>query len=140
MWYNGVRYVLNDDDITLFTESLSKPTGHVSQLKGQCAMSGFVKGHVVVIQSTADLTKAVPNMVMVAHTTTVDVMPAVKKAAAIVTDMGGITSHAAIVAREFRIPCVIGTNCATDVLHDGDLVEVNANHGVVTILERKSRP
>jgi pyruvate,water dikinase len=59
-----------------------------------------------------------------------------KKAAAIVTNEGGITSHAAIVSRELGIPCVIGTKIATEVLHDGDLVEVDANHGKVIVLER----
>jgi len=61
-------------------------------------------------------------------------VPAMKKAAAIVTNEGGVTSHAAIVSRELGIPCVIGTKIATEVLHDGDLVEVDANHGKVTIL------
>ncbi|PIY96842.1 MAG: hypothetical protein COY66_02870, partial [Candidatus Kerfeldbacteria bacterium CG_4_10_14_0_8_um_filter_42_10] len=59
-------------------------------------------------------------------------VPAMKKAAAIVTDTGGLTCHAAIVARELNTPCVIGTNIATRVLKDGDLVEVDATRGVVT--------
>ena len=60
-----------------------------------------------------------------------------KKAAAIVTDGGGMLSHAAIVARELKTACVIGTKIATQVLKDGDFVEVDANIGVVRILERK---
>jgi len=59
-----------------------------------------------------------------------------KKAKAIVTDEGGITCHAAIVAREMKKPCIIGTKVATQVLHDGDLVEVDADRGVVKILKR----
>ena len=59
-----------------------------------------------------------------------------KKAAAFVTDEGGIICHAAIIAREMKKPCIIGTKIATEVLKDGDLVEVNANHGVVTVLKR----
>ena len=54
-----------------------------------------------------------------------------KKASAIVTEQGGITSHAAIVSREMNIPCVIGTRIATRVLKDGDTVEVDANKGIV---------
>ena len=54
-----------------------------------------------------------------------------KKAAAIVTDEGGITSHAAIVSRELGIPCVIGTKFATKVFKDGDLIEVDADKGIV---------
>ncbi len=60
----------------------------------------------------------------------------IKKAAAIVTNEGGITCHAAIVSRELGIPCIIGTKIATEVLKDGDMVEVNANHGVVTVIKR----
>jgi pyruvate,water dikinase len=62
---------------------------------------------------------------------------AMKKAAAIVTDEGGITCHAAIVSRELKKPCIIGTKIATKVLKDGDLVEVDADKGIVKILENK---
>ncbi len=54
-----------------------------------------------------------------------------KQASAIVTDEGGVTCHAAIVARELGIPCVIGTKMATKVLKDGDEVEVDADKGIV---------
>ena len=57
-------------------------------------------------------------------------------AGAIVTNQGGITSHAAIVSRELNIPCIIGTKIATKVLRDGDLVEVDANKGVVKIIKK----
>jgi pyruvate,water dikinase len=58
-----------------------------------------------------------------------------KKAAAIETDVGGITSHAAIVSRELQIPCVIGTGNATKIIKDGDRVEVDANNGFVKLLK-----
>ena len=57
------------------------------------------------------------------------------KALAIVTDIGGLMSHAAIISRELKIPCIIGTKIATQVLHDGDLVEVDANNGIIKILK-----
>ena len=60
-----------------------------------------------------------------------------KKAAAFVTDTGGIISHAAIVSREMKKPCVVGAKIATKVLKDGMEVEVDAGKGVVRILERK---
>ena len=63
-------------------------------------------------------------------------LPAMKKAAGFITDEGGITCHAAIVAREMRKPCVIGTKNATKVIKDGDLVEVKASHGQIIILEK----
>ena len=62
-------------------------------------------------------------------------VPLMKMAAAIVTDEGGITCHAAIVSRELKKPCVIGTQVATKVFQDGDMLEVNANHGMVRRLD-----
>lgn len=56
-----------------------------------------------------------------------------KKAGAILTDLGGITCHAAIISRELNTPCIIGLKIVTKVLKDGDIVEVNANHGIVNV-------
>lgn len=69
--------------------------------------------------------------IMVANTTYPALVPAMKKAAAIVTETGGITCHAAIVARELRKPCIVGAKDAISILKDGILVEVDADNGVV---------
>ena len=61
---------------------------------------------------------------------------AMRKASAIVTDEGGITSHAAIVSRELNIPCVIGTKTATKAFRDGDIIEVDAEKGIVRLIKR----
>ena len=74
--------------------------------------------------------------ILVSIATDPDIVPAMKKAAAIVTEQGGVTSHAAIVSRELRIPCVIGTKIATKVLKDNDLVEVDATKGIIKILKK----
>lgn len=63
-------------------------------------------------------------------------LPIMKKSAAIVTDEGGITCHAAIVARELKKPCIIGTKITTQMLNNGDEVEVNANQGLITVIKR----
>lgn len=76
--------------------------------------------------------------ILVTGMTRPEYVPLMKKAAAIVTDEGGITCHAAIVSRELKKPCIIGTKIATQVLNDGDLVEVDAERGVVRVLERAS--
>ena len=68
--------------------------------------------------------------------TSPDFVPAMKISLGIITDEGGILCHAAIMSRELRKPCIIGTKIATQILHDGDLVEVDADHGVVRVLER----
>ena len=67
--------------------------------------------------------------------TSPDYVPAMKRAAAIVTDEGGLLSHAAIISRELGKPCIVGTKVATKVLKDGYLIEVNANDGTIKILQ-----
>ena len=73
--------------------------------------------------------------VLVTNMTTPNYLVAMKKAVAFITDEGGITCHAAIIAREMKKPCIIGTKNATKVLKDGDLVEVDANKGIVRKLK-----
>ncbi len=69
--------------------------------------------------------------IIVANMTHPDYIPAIRKARAIVTDEGGVVCHAAIISRELKIPCIIGTGEATKVFKDGDRVEVDALRGVV---------
>ncbi|OGI92088.1 hypothetical protein A3A09_02175 [Candidatus Nomurabacteria bacterium RIFCSPLOWO2_01_FULL_42_20] len=108
----------------------------IQDFRGLTASLGKAQGKVRVLKSVKEINKIKEGEILVAVMTRPDYVPAMKKAAAIVTDEGGITSHAAIVSRELKIPCVIGTKIATHVLKDGDLVEVNANHGLVKILKR----
>lgn len=103
----------------------------VKELKGSCASPGYAKGAVKLILSPRDMPKMNVGDILVANATNPDVVPAMKKAAAIVTNTGGITCHAAIVSRELGIPCVVGTKVATDVLKDGEMVEVDATAGIV---------
>ena len=69
--------------------------------------------------------------ILVTGMTRPEFLPVMKKALAFITDAGGILSHAAIVARELKKPCIIGTHIATRLLKNGDLVEVDANNGVI---------
>ncbi|MEI6499190.1 MAG: PEP-utilizing enzyme [bacterium] len=103
---------------------------------GDCACPGRIKGVVRIVNSSADMAKVTEGDILVSLVTNPDIVPAMKKAGAIVTDAGGITCHAAIVSRELNIPCVIGTKIATRSLHDGDIVDVDATHGKVMIIER----
>jgi len=104
-------------------------------IKGSVAYKGIAKGRVVVIKKADDLNKVKKGDVLVANMTTPNMVQAMKKAIAFVTDEGGITCHAAILAREIKKPCVIGTRVATDMLSNGDMVEINANEGVVKIIK-----
>ncbi len=103
----------------------------ISEIKGQTAQPGMARGIVKIIIRAKDMVKMNEGDILVSVATDPDIVPAMKKAAAIVTEQGGITSHAAIVSRELGVPCIIGTKIATQVFKDGDRVEVNANHGWV---------
>ena len=102
---------------------------------GLVAFKGKVTGRVRVIQRPEDCHDFKEGEILVTAETTPDYIMAMKQAAAFVTNHGGITSHAAIMARELRIPCVIGTKVATKVFKNGELVEVDANEGVVRKLK-----
>ena len=103
----------------------------VVEIKGNCAQAGSASGIVKIINAVADLSKMKKGDILVSKMTDPQIISALKMAAAIVTDMGGITCHAAIVSRELGIPCVIGTKIATKVLKDGDIVEVDADSGII---------
>ena len=98
-------------------------------IHGTIANAGSVIGRVKIVETKADFKKFKTGDIIVAHMTRPEYVPLLKRAAAIVTDEGGLTCHAAIISRELNIPCVIGTQTATHVLKDGDRVEVDANKG-----------
>ncbi len=107
------------------------PSTDIQELKGMPAYTGKVTGVVRVVLVASDVAKFNEGEILVSSATNPDLVLAMKKAAAIVTDTGGITSHAAIVSREMKKPCVVGTRIATRVLKDGDMVEVDAYTGIV---------
>jgi phosphohistidine swiveling domain-containing protein len=108
---------------------------NVREIKGNVAFRGIIKGRVKLIRLIEDANDITEGDILVASMTDPRYLPLMKKAGAIVTDEGGITCHAAIVARELKKPCIIGTKIATQVLHDGDLVEVDADKGIVKIIK-----
>ena len=107
----------------------------VDELKGTIACTGKARGTVCIILLKIDPSKDIERMkkgdVLVSPTTGPELMLAIKKASAIVTDEGGLMSHAAVISRELKIPCIVGTKNATQILKDGDLVEVDAEKGIV---------
>lgn len=107
---------------------------NIKQINGQVANKGYAKGVVRIINSPKEINKLKEGEILFSRNTNPSLMPAIIKAGAIVTDEGGIGCHAAIVSREMNKPCVIGTKIATKVLNDGDLVEVDADNGIVKII------
>ena len=115
---------------------LKMAVDNVSEIKGNIAHGGKIKGVVKILILNQDMQKVNAGDILVTPMTTANLLPAMEKAGAFITDEGGITCHAAIIAREMKKPCIIGTKIATKVLKDGDEVEVDAERGVVRILKR----
>lgn len=109
----------------------------IREIKGQAAYRAeSLQGEVQIVYTHEDVGSFRPGRILVTPMTAPDFVPAIKSAAAIITDEGGITCHAAIVAREMKKPCIIGTKIATKVLKDGDMIEVDTNTGTVRVLKR----
>jgi pyruvate, water dikinase len=105
------------------------------EVKGQVSFKGHIKGKVKIVKSVEDIKKVEKGDILVSPMTVPSFIPAMETAAAFVTDEGGILCHAAIVSREMHKPCVIGTKIATKIFKDGDLVEVDAEKGIVKKLK-----
>lgn len=133
---NYLEVISGDDYIAAHNLLKTEDTVDTEMLNGTAASLGVAVGKVKVCTSLKSIDEVENGDILIASMTRPEYVPAMKKAAAIVTDEGGITCHAAIVARELKKPCVIGTKIATKALKDGDLVEVNGNHGAVKILKR----
>lgn len=100
-------------------------------LKGAAASLGSASGPVTIIHKPTEIDKVNQGDILVTEMTTPDYVPAMKKASAIVTDVGGRTCHAAIVSRELGIPCVVGTGTATHKLTKGQIITVDGSKGLV---------
>jgi phosphoenolpyruvate synthase/pyruvate phosphate dikinase len=110
--------------------------GDGKELKGQVGSPGKIKGVVKIVLKLDKSINLKAGEILVTGMTRPEFVPLMRRAAAIITDEGGITCHAAIISRELKKPCIIGTKIATRFLKDGDLVEVDANKGIVKLLKR----
>ena len=104
-------------------------------LTGNTGYKGRYSGKCVVIKDFKKVSNFSKGSILVTGMTDPNYVPLMKKAGAIVTDAGGILCHAAIVSRELKIPCVIGTKVATQVFKTGDELEVDADNGVIKIVK-----
>lgn len=123
--------VMNEEKI-IPKKSSSQSYG---KIKGTTAFLGKVVGKVRLVNTSSDIKYVQKGEILVTKMTRPDMILGLEKAAAFVTDQGGMLSHAAIVAREMQKPCIVGTKNATKLLRDGNIVEVNANEGYVFILK-----
>jgi len=106
------------------------PKGN-TEVQGIVGAKGHVRGTVYRITSVNDVPSFQEGSILVAITTDPNYITAMQKAIAFVTDEGGIACHAAIVARELGVPCIVGTGNASNVFKTGDMIEVDAENGVV---------
>jgi len=113
--------------------ALRNADAEVSELAGVPASGGLVRGVARVLRDSTELHAMNPGEILVCEATTPNWTPAFAKIAACVCDGGGTLTHASIVSREYRIPCVVGVGVATSVVRDGDEIEVDGTNGIVRI-------
>lgn len=107
-----------------------------NRIEGLCASSGKARGKACIILNIKQASRLEKDDILVTTMTHPDYVPLMKKASAIITDEGGISCHAAIVSRELKKPCIVGTTFASRIIREGDLVEVNATEGYARIISR----
>ncbi|MFP5364882.1 MAG: PEP-utilizing enzyme [Thermoleophilia bacterium] len=126
-----------DDAFTRFAmkfNGIPQAPGNEREVRGSAGSSGVVRGTARVIGSISESGRVRPGDVIVAETTAPPWTPLFATAAAVVTDTGGVLSHCAVVAREYGIPAVVGTGIATQVIADGQTIEVDGDAGIVRIV------
>lgn len=128
---NQLTKELKKDETKEFNQAEKEIDDKKLILSGLSASPGIGWGSVVIIKSKKEIGRVKNNDVLVTSMTTPDFVPAMKKVSAIVTDKGGLTSHAAIVSRELGVPCVVGTESATKILKAGDFVTVDGSNGKI---------
>lgn len=139
-WGNKIKFYRGQKAQKIKKQLLGDESRELKEFKGAIANRGIVRGRVklikfddlrLVLKAAQGIKKKI---ILVTGMTNPNMVPLIKKAKGIITDEGGVTCHAAIISREFNLPCIIGTRIATQTLKDGDIVEVDANQGIVRIL------
>lgn len=141
VWPDGKAYIIDYNRLLpgylpVSVAVVPRTSEILDSLAGAVAHPGFATGRVRLVTDISAIPDFAEGDILVCDNTDVRFLPLMRKSAAIVTDRGGILTHAAIVARELCKPCVIGTKNATSVLNDGDEVEVDATRGIVRRLKK----
>lgn len=126
----GQAAKLKIEEIKLLEQPEDK-LANLKELKGATAFPGIARGLVRIVRTRQDMANFKDNEIIVSGMTDPSYLPIMKRAAAFVTNEGGVLCHAAIVARELKKPCIIGTKFATHALKEGEMVEVDATAGLV---------
>ncbi|HEX9832603.1 MAG TPA: PEP/pyruvate-binding domain-containing protein, partial [Mycobacterium sp.] len=130
--FAGQVYLVQARPITTLRHTAAPSSEkHAVLARGLAAAPGIATGKVRVLETPKEGDRLLEGEILVAQMTNPDWLPTIRRAAALVTDTGGMTCHAAIVARELGVPCIVGTRTATRDLHDGTTVTVDGTHGQV---------
>lgn len=132
--HDGQIFIVQTRPVTTIKEGKQDETEEIKApilLTGSPASPGIASGPVKIVRHHSEIHRVVKGDVLVTEMTTPDFVPAMKRAAAIVTDRGGRTAHAAIVSRELGIPCVVGAEKATTFLRNGEIISVDGSRGKV---------
>ena len=144
IWINGnVQTVFGNESLQLQdeiakaykTSSDEEEKSNSKIISGSIANRGKVKGIARVLTKYQDIYRVEKGDIIVATMTTPDYVSAMEKASGFITDEGGITCHAAILSREFNVPCIVGTINGTKEIQDGQMIELDAYNGKVYILK-----
>ena len=133
------RFIFSESEaknIFSYVEKNAERAQGNNEQQGVCASPGKARGIIKIVSSPEQNDKVNDGDILVTYATTVDYLPAMKKAAAIITEVGGLTCHAAVISREFGVPCIIALKNAMKNFKDGDLVELDADKGTAKILKK----
>lgn len=135
----GVRFIRNEE-LCMGTTKIKSTQNNESgyDMQGICASPGIVTGEVRIILSKNDIDKVSSGDIMVAVGTDFDLLEIMNLSSGIITEEGGLLSHASVVSRELKKPCLIGVANATQLLHDGDRLKLDATKGKITILRKNT--
>jgi phosphohistidine swiveling domain-containing protein len=139
---NGLAFFCQGENVELLTGNTYSDLQKYlvsfagNELKGTTAYKGLAKGIARIVLDPFKVKRFDKGDILITGMTRPEFLSLMKKASAFVTDAGGLLSHAAIVARELKKPCILATENASKVIKDGDLVKVDANRGIVRVLKR----
>lgn len=135
-----IKHFVGDNANTLACQFLGVMNINENIIHGKVASIGknhYFRGVAKIVLTIEEIDKINKGDILVTAMTSPDFVIGMKKAGAIITDTGGMLSHAAIVSRELNIPCIVGTEIATKIIHDGDVVELHCGRGTVKIIKHK---
>lgn len=136
LFQNGNYEFITGQKVTLLEKSIEEKLMSQTIIRGATAYPGKTKGIAKIIMNTREKNDFKKGDILVTGMTRPEYFYLVEKSNGFITDAGGMLSHAAITARELKKPCIIGTQIATKIIKNGDLIEVNANKGIVKIVKR----